>query len=368
MTDEVLDRVPILDLRPDIDRQWDELTEAINEVLRSGRFILGPNVSAFEEEMAAYLGVDHAIGVNSGTDAVTIGLRALGVRPGDEVITTPFTFFATPESISSVGATPVFVDIDPDTFNLDVAAVAAAIGERTKAIVPVHLFGLACDMEAIERIATEHDLLVVEDVAQAMGGEYRGARLGSLGDVGAFSFFPSKNLGGFGDGGLIATDDGRVAELARALRAHGGKATYANEMLGYNSRLDELQAAVLRVRLRHLDDANRRRRAAAARYSELLRDVPGVRIPIEPPGARHVYHQYTVRVPPEERDGLRARLAAGGIDTMVYYPTPCHRLPVYAASSPTLPAAEEAARSVLSLPMGPSIDDETIDRVVRGLR
>jgi dTDP-4-amino-4,6-dideoxygalactose transaminase len=264
------------------------------------------------------------------------------------------------------------VDIEAGSFNISPAAIEAAITPRTRAIVVVHLFGQMARMEDILPIAQRRGLAVIEDAAQAIGarrkigGAWRMA--GELGTVGTFSFFPSKNLGGFGDGGLIATDDGRVAELARALRAHGGKATYANEMLGYNSRLDELQAAVLRVRLRHLDDANRRRRAAAARYSELLRDVPGVRIPIEPPGARHVYHQYTVRVPPEERDGLRARLAAGGIDTMVYYPTPCHRLPVYAASSPTLPAAEEAARSVLSLPMGPSIDDETIGRVVRGLR
>lgn len=345
-------RIPILDLRPEIEEHYDEYMEAIGRVLRSGRFILGPEVRAFEEEIAAYLGVKHAIGVNSGTDALVISLRALGIGPGDEVITTPFTFFATPESISNVGATPVFVDIDPATFNIDPDLIEPAITERTKAILPVHLYGQACDMDPITDIAKRHGLKVIEDVAQAMGGSYKGKKLGGFGDAAAFSFFPSKNLGGFGDGGMVATNDDEVAELARMLRTHGSKEKYANEILGYNSRLDEFQAAVLRAKVRHLDDANRRRRELAARYTELLRDSTGIVPPVEAEGREHVYHQYTVRVLAGRRDAVRDALAEAGIGTMVYYPVPCHLLPVYASRGLALPLSEGAAREVLSLPTG----------------
>jgi dTDP-4-amino-4,6-dideoxygalactose transaminase len=361
-------KIPILDLRPEIDEQWDELMEAIQGVLRSGQFILGPNVEAFEDEFAAYLGVKHAVGVNSGTDALVISLRGLGIGPGDEVITTPFTFFATPESISNVGATPVFVDIDPATFNIDPALIEPAITERTKAILPVHLYGLACAMEPIMEIAVRNGLKVVEDVAQAMGGTVDGKRLGTLGDAGAFSFFPSKNLGGFGDGGMIVTHDDALAEHARRLRAHGSRRSYANETLGYNSRLDELQAAVLRVKLRHLDRSNEKRRRAAADYGRALRGVNGVTIPVEEPRAHHVYHQYTVRILKSRRDELRKELAERGVDSKVYYPVPCHKLPVYGSNAGSLPVTEAAAREVLSLPIGPALTSADLHRVVKVLR
>ncbi len=360
-------RIPVLDLRPDIDKHWDELLEAIQGVLRSGQFILGPNVEAFEEEVAASLGVKHAVGVNSGTDALVISLRGLGIGPGDDVITTPFTFFATPESISNVGATPVFVDIDPGTFNLDPALIEPAITRRTKAILPVHLYGHACAMGPIMDIATRNGLKVIEDVAQAMGGTVDGKPLGTLGDAGALSFFPSKNLGGFGDGGMIVTDDDALSEEARRLRAHGSKRSYANDALGYNSRLDELQAALLRVKLRHLDRSNENRRRAAAGYNSALRGVSGLTIPVEEPWARHVYHQYTVRILEGRRDELQTELARYGVSSKVYYPVPCHELQVYRSKYGSLPVAEAAAQEVLSLPIGPTLTTADLDRVVDGL-
>ena len=288
--------------------------------------------------------------MNSGTDALVIALRALGIGPGDEVITTPFTFFATPESISNVGATPVFVDIDERTFNIDPALIEPAITERTKAIVPVHLYGQACDMDPIMDIARRHDLRVIEDVAQAMGGAYQGRKLGTIGDAAALSFFPTKNLGGFGDGGMVVTDDDGVAEQARMLRTHGAKRKYANEVLGYNSRLDELQAAMLRVKLPHLDAFNDGRRAAAARYDELLADVPGVTTPFVAPGVHHVFHQYTVRIADGRRDVVAKQLDDAGVQTMIYYPVPSDALPVYGLEP--LPRSAAAAGEVLSLPMG----------------
>jgi dTDP-4-amino-4,6-dideoxygalactose transaminase len=347
---ETTPRIPVLDLTPEIEMLWDDLMEAVQRVLRSGRFILGPEVEAFESEVAAYLGAKHAVGVNSGTDALVISLRALGIGPGDEVITTPFTFFATPESISNVGATPVFVDIDERTFNIDPALIEPAITERTKAIVPVHLYGQSCDMDPIMDIARRHELRVIEDVAQAMGGAYKGRKLGTIGDAAAFSFFPSKNLGGFGDGGMVMTDDDEVAEVARMLRTHGAKRKYENEMLGYNSRLDELQAAMLRVKLRHLDELNDGRRAVASRYDELLADVPGVTTPYVAPGVHHVYHQYTVRIADGRRDVVAKQLDEAGVQTMIYYPVPSDALPAYGDTSPI--RASVAASQVLSLPMG----------------
>ncbi len=347
--------VPILDLSPEIEELWDELNTAIQGVLRSGQFIMGPEVKSFEAEAAEYLGVKHALGVSSGTDALVICLRALGVGPGDEVITTPFTFFATAESISQVGAVPVFVDIDPETYNIDPALVEEKITPRTKAIVPVHLYGQAADMGAIMTLAEKHGLKVVEDVAQAFGGEYQGSKLGSIGDSGAFSFFPSKNLGAFGDGGLITTNDDKVAETAHMLRVHGAKRKYHNEMIGYNSRLDELQAAILRVKLPRIDEWNEGRREAARRYNEMLKGVVDLVTPYEAPYARHVYHQYTVRIPGGKRDAVRSKLAEEGISTYVYYPVPMYRLPVYSGLSYSLPMTEEATDEVMSLPIWPQI-------------
>jgi dTDP-4-amino-4,6-dideoxygalactose transaminase len=363
MSDTPRKTIPVLDLSPEIETLWDELNAAFQRVLRSGQFIQGPEVEAFEGEVAAYLGAKHAIGVNSGTDALMIGLRALGIGPGDEVVTTPFSFFATAESISNVGATPVFVDIDPRTFNLDHRLVEDAITPRTKAIMPVHLYGRPCEIDAILDIAARRGLEVIEDCAQSFGARYGGRHTGTFGRVGAYSFFPTKNLGGFGDGGLIATDDDRVAELARMLRAHGSKRKYQNEMLGYNSRLDALQAALLRVKLPHVDGWNAGRRAVAERYGQLLGDVPGIVVPEATDG--HVFHQYTIRCLGGDRDRIQAELQGAGIGTMVYYPVPQDRLPVYAMAHRARPNSEDAAAQVLSLPVWPSMP--TADQeLVRG--
>jgi dTDP-4-amino-4,6-dideoxygalactose transaminase len=350
--------IPVLDLGPEIEALWPELQEAIAKVLRSGQFIMGPEVKKFEEEVAEYLGVPYAIGLNSGTDALFIALKALGIGPGDEVITTPFTFFATAEAISHVGATPVFVDIDPVTFNLDPTRLETVITSRTRAIIPVHLFGQACEMDVINATAAAHGLQVIEDVAQAFGGEYKGKKLGTIGAIGTFSFFPSKNLGAFGDGGLLVTHDAKIAQTARMLRSHGSMKKYHNEIVGYNSRLDELQAAILRVKLPYIEQSNGGRRAVAELYDQLLSDVPGVITPTATFGTRHVYHQYTIRLEGGRRDRVQRLLAEAGVGTMVYYPVPVHRLPVYYGQFGSIPQAEKAASEVLSLPIWPQMDQQ----------
>jgi len=371
--------VPILDLSPEIEQLWDQLHEAVVGVMRSGRFILGAQVEAFEDEAARYLGVKHAIGCNSGTDALMIGLRSAGVGWGDEVITTSFTFVATAEAIKNVGAVPVFVDIDPETFNIDPAAIEGAVTPRTKAIIPVHLFGRGAEMDAINAVADRHHLTVVEDAAQAFGGRYHGNKmLGTIGHAGAFSFFPSKNLGGFGDGGMIVTDDDGIARLARMLRVHGSQERYHHEMPGYNSRLDEIQAAILRVKLPHVDAWNQGRRRVADRYDELLADLAWLKTPTRTQDGDHVFHQYTVRIMGCSRDEVQRRLGAAGISTMVYYPQPVHRMPAYqnpgsapgsapGSGSLELPCTDEAAERVLSLPIGPMLDDSTLERVADAL-
>jgi len=361
-------KIPVLDLSPEIDLLWDGINTAIQKVLRSGQFIMGPEVTAFEQQAAHYLGVKHAIGLNSGTDALVLGLRALNIGPGDEVITTPFTFFATAEAISAVGATPVFVDIDPLTFNLNVSLIENRITERTRAILPVHLYGHAAEMGALLELAQKHDLYVLEDAAQAFGGEYNGTKLGTLGTIGAFSFFPSKTLGAFGDAGLAVTNDDGIAETIRMLRAHGAKKKYYNEVLGYNSRLDTIQAAILQVKLPYIDSWNSNRQGVAQRYSDLLRALPGVALPQAKPYARHVYHQYTIRVLNGQRDRVQAQLAEMGIGTMVYYPVPVHRLPYYAALNYQLVHAEQAASEVLSLPIWPQMSAETQVTVTSALQ
>ena len=378
---------PILDLGPQIDEHWDAFNEAFQRVLRSGRFIGGPEVASFETAVAEYLGVEHAVGLNSGTDALVIALRALDVGPGDEVITTPFTFFATAEAISLVGATPVFVDIDESTYNIDPQLVEAAVTERTRAMLPVHLYGQPAALTQLMEIAERHGLSVVEDCAQSFGARYRGDCLGcegahcgdarrrqldgrmtgAIGDVGTLSFFPSKNLGAFGDGGMLATNDAALAERATQLRAHGGTHKYHNERLGYNSRLDALQAALLAVKLPHVDAANAARRAAAARYTDALSGLDGLVAPAVTDG--HVFHQYTVRVLDGRRDALAAALEQAGIQTMVYYPVPVHRLPVYAGEGwGPFPVAERLAGEVLSLPIGPSLAPEAQARVIDTVR
>jgi dTDP-4-amino-4,6-dideoxygalactose transaminase len=351
--------IPILDLAPELAEVAVELDAAWHRVVASGHFILGPEVDAFEREVAAYLGVKQAVGVNSGTDALVIALRALGIGPGDEVVTSPFTFFATSESIDAVGATTVFVDIDPETYALRPELVARAVGRRTKAILPVHLFGHGADMNPILALASSSGLLVLEDVAQAFGATVGGRKLGTLGAAGAFSFFPSKNLGALGDGGLIATDDAAVADQARMLRGHGSRRKYFNETIGYNSRLDALQAACLRAKLPRVDAWNGLRRAAASRYRDLLSGIPGISLPVERPGVGHVYHQ---------RDALQAALAAAGVSTMVYYPKALHELPLYAGRFGRFPETEAATREVLSLPFWPRIPASDQERVATEIR
>jgi dTDP-4-amino-4,6-dideoxygalactose transaminase len=348
-------KIPILDLQPQIEAHWDAFNAAFQRVLRSGHFILGPEEQAFETEVAAYLGTRHAIGLNSGTDALFIALRALGIGPGDEVITTPFTFFATAEAINHVGARPVFVDIEESSFNLDLELVERAITPRTKAIIPVHLFGRPCAMDRLMKLADAHGLKVVEDCAQSFGGAWKGQKLGTLGAFGCFSFFPTKNLSTFGDGGMLITDDDGLAAEARMLRAHGSRKKYYNETVGYNSRLDELHAAMLRVKLPHIDDWNARRRAVAARYHEALGNQAILVLPQIVDG--HVFHQFTIRVKGGRRDQVQATLAEAGVQTMVYYPVPVHRLKLYQESHAGIacPVAEQAAKEVLSLPIWPEL-------------
>ncbi|MBZ0282413.1 MAG: DegT/DnrJ/EryC1/StrS family aminotransferase [Anaerolineae bacterium] len=362
------DKIPVLDLQPEIDMLWDELNAAFQRVVRSGHFIMGADVTHFEAEAAAYLGVRHAVGLNSGTDALLIGLRALGVGAGDEVITSPFTFFATAEAVTNLGAKPVFVDINPQTFNLDVEQVEAAITERTKVILPVHLYGHAAEMDPLLSLASRYNLKVLEDVAQAFSGEYMGRKLGTIGHVGAFSFFPSKNLGAYGDAGLLVTDDADVASAARMLRVHGAKKKYYNEVAGYSSRLDTLQAAILRVKLPYVDRWSKERRTAAGVYDSLLRDMHGITLPCQMDYARHVYHQYTIRIGEGRRDRVQKRLEEMGISTMIYYPVPLHQLPIYANLGYHLPESEQAAAEVLSLPIWPQITPEIQSRVAAALR
>jgi dTDP-4-amino-4,6-dideoxygalactose transaminase len=355
----------MLDLTPEVEELWDELAAAFERVMRSGQYVGGPEVAAFEAEAAEYLGVRHAVAVNSGTDALVIALRALGVGPGDEVVTTPFSFFATAESIASVGATPVFVDVDERTFNLDPSLLEARITPRAKAILPVHLYGRPVDMDAVLEVADRHGLKVVEDCAQSFGAPWRGRKTGSLGHAGAFSFYPTKNLGAFGDGGLVTTGDDEVAKAARMLRDHGSERRYHNVMLGYNSRLDALQAAMLRVKLPRVDAWNERRREVASRYEQLLAGVPGVVTPEVTP--EHVFHQYTVRVLGGRRDAVQAALQQAGVATMVYYPVPQDRLPVFSHLGGACPVSDRLAGEALSLPVWPYLDGESQRAVVEGL-
>lgn len=359
--------IPILDLSAQYSNLKDEFLSAVTRIFESGQFILGPEVTRFEEEIAAFLGVKHFIGLNSGTDALVIALRALGIGPGDEVITSPFSFFATAESISLVGATPVFCDVEEESFNLDPALLEEKITSRTKALMPVHLFGRPAAMTAIMDIAERHGLKVIEDAAQAIGAvePTTGKHCGAIGVFGAFSFYPTKNLGAYGDAGGLSTNDDALAELARKLRTHGSLKAYHNEILGYNSRMDALQAAILRVKLPHISDWNAARRRVAARYNELLSGVDGVTTPNDPPG--HVFHQYTVRISGGRRDRLKEAMAARGVGTMIYYPIPQDELPVYAGKFPPNPISRKLAGEVLSLPLWPEISDETQTHIAETL-
>jgi len=354
--------IPMLDLKAQYQALRPELDPAIAEALANTQFILGPNVQAFESEAAAYLGVDHAVSCASGTDALHLALAGAGVGAGDEVITTPFTFIATAEAIRYVGATPVFVDIDPATFNIDIDAAAAAITGRTRAILPVHLFGQPADMDRLNELACANGLLVVEDCAQSFGAGTPGGMTGARGIAGCFSFFPSKNLGCYGDGGLVTTQDAQLAERLRVLRNHGQTRRYHHEYIGYNSRLDELQAVVLRCKLPRMDHYNGERRRVADRYDSGLADVP-VTIPVRGDAGTHVFHQYTILS--EQRDELAAALKAAGIGNAVYYPVPLHRQPAFADARQPHPVerADWVAERCLSLPMFPELDDARVDEV-----
>ncbi|HEX9113378.1 MAG TPA: DegT/DnrJ/EryC1/StrS family aminotransferase [Nitrospirota bacterium] len=361
--------VPMVDLKVQYETVKQEITSAVLGVMESTHFILGPQGKALEAEVAAYHGVRHAVSVASGTDALHLALIAAGITRGDEVITTPFTFIATAEAISYVGAVPVFVDIDPVTFNIDAAKVEAAITKKTKAIVPVHLYGQPAEMERLLSLARERNLRIIEDCAQSFGAEYRGRKTGSFGDFGCFSFFPSKNLGGYGDGGMVITGDQTLAERLLSLRNHGSRVRYYHDEIGYNSRLDEIQAAVLRVKFKHIDEYNKRRRKNALSYSKHLSGA-GVRTPGEVQETRHVFHQYTIRV--KNRDAVKQRLDEGKTtSSMIYYPVPLHLQTAYrdlGMKPGSLPAAEQAAQEVLSLPMYPELTEEQIMTVAEAVK
>lgn len=359
-------KVAMTDLSAEYALLEPELLPAVRTALASGQYVQGPTVQAFEREVAQYLGVRHAIGVASGTDALMLALKAAGVTTGDEVITTPFSFIATASAIAMTGATPVFVDIDPLTFNLDPANVEAAITARTRAVLPVHLYGQAADLEPLLAACARHGLRLIEDCAQAMGADYKGRKVGAWGHAGCLSFYPSKTLGAFGDGGMVVTDDDALATRVRMLANHGSATRYRHEMLGCNSRLDALQAAVLRVKLLHLDEFNRRRRDHARRYREVLAGMQ-LQLPVETGFGTHVYHQFTIAS--DERERIRAALAQQGIASAVHYPIPLHRQPLWqdAYAGVHLPRAEEAAQRVLSLPMSPLLKPEQIEAVGRAV-
>lgn len=363
--------IPPLDLTGEVEELREELMAAFQRLLDSGAFILGSEVEAFETAAADYLGAKHAIGVNSGTDALILGLRALGIGPGDEVITTGFSFFATAESVEMVGARAVFVDIDAGTFNIDPLRIEAKITPRTRAVMPVHLYGQAAQMGPIRDIADRHGLKIIEDAAQAFGGEYRGRKLGAIGDVGAFSFYPTKNLGAYGDAGLLVTNDDQVARQARMLRNHGSERKYHHVTLGYNSRLDAIQAAVLQVKLPHIDTWNEARRAAARHYCELLEGIDGLTLPQEAECGRHIYHQYTLRIENGRRPAVEEALRAANIGAVVYYPQTLPQAPAFAGrygKADPLPVAERACREVLSLPIHPRLTEGEQERIAMTLR
>jgi dTDP-4-amino-4,6-dideoxygalactose transaminase len=366
-----VNHIPPLDLAQQYRLIGGEIETAVRDVLASGQYIGGPRVRDFEQQFARYIGVEECVACNSGTDALYLALRSLDIGVGDEVITTPFTFFATAETISLVGATPVFVDIDEATFNLDVRQVAAAIGPKTKAIVPVHLFGQPVDMTQLMAIATERGLSVIEDCAQAAGAQWSDRQVGSIGPIGCFSFFPTKNLGAFGDGGAVVTNDPAIAARIRVLKDHGAAQRYYHVELGMNSRLDALQAAILQVKLPYLDAWNDRRRVLAQEYHRLLAPIANVTLPQEQSGGYGVWNQYSIRVPATDRDRIRTQLQERGISTTVYYPIPLHLQPAYQHLGyrvGQLPIAERACQEVICLPIFPELSIEQQQQVAYGLK
>ncbi|MDI6717048.1 MAG: DegT/DnrJ/EryC1/StrS family aminotransferase [Actinomycetota bacterium] len=355
--------IPLLDLKAQYDSIKDELESAVLSVLRSGHYILGPKVEELEKAIANYCGVKYAVAVANGTDALVLSLDAMGIGPGDEVITSPFTFFASAESISRVGAKPVFVDIDPGTYNLVPDQIEQKITNRTKAIIPVHIFGQPAEMDEILDIASRHNLKVIEDACQAIGAQYRGRKIGSLGDAACFSFFPSKNLGGAGDGGIVVTNDEDLANRIKMLRQHGSDRKYYHSLIGYNSRLDALQAAILLVKLKYIDTWNDARRQKAHYYNKLFAGT-NVITPVELNHVKHVYHLYIIRVP--NRNEVESALKAKGIGCGVYYPVPLHLQDAYkdlGYSQGDLPVSEAACHETMAIPLYPELDIRDMERI-----
>ncbi len=366
-------KIPLTDLKAQYSSIKDEIDSAIQRVIQSGQFILGPEVKAFEDEVAAYCGTKYAVGVASGTDALHMALLACEIKSGDEVITTPFTFIATSEAIAKCSARPVFADIDLKTYNIDPVQIEAKINKKTKAILPVHLYGQPAAMDDILTIAKKHNLKVVEDCAQALGAEYKGKKVGSLSDAGCLSFFPSKNLGAYGDGGMVVTNDPRIAETVKALRVHGSKMTYQHFTHGFNSRLDALQAAILRVKLKHLEKWNEQRRSKALLYDRLLSQLDGIETPFVEKDVKPSCNYYTIRLKDSRlrRDELRKHLDSKGIQTMVYYPLSLHLQEVYKYLGHKVgdfPQSERAQEQVLSLPMYAELGEGQIEEIVRVIK
>ncbi len=351
--------IPMVDLKKQFIEIRDEVFEIIAEIIESTQFILGPKVHELEKKVAEYHGISEAVGVASGTDALHLAIEAFGIGREDEVITTPFSFFATVEAILYVGAIPVFVDIEPDTLNIDPAKIESKITERTKAILPVHIFGHPADMEKICYIAEKHNLKVIEDCAQSFGADIKGKKTGSFGDAGCFSFYPSKNLGAFGDGGMILLNNSSIADKVRRMRNHGDKGGYIHESVGYNSRLDEIQAGILLVKLRHIDEYNKKRRQKAKYYNELLSD--SILKPVEKPGMTHVYQQYTIRS--LKRNKIQKHLREKNKSSVIYYPVPLHlqsAISFLGYKKGDFPVAEKNAKEVLSLPIYPELEESSI--------
>ncbi len=360
--------IPIIDSKRQYAAIQNEVEKEVLDVMRSGSYILGKHNKAFEEEMAKFIGVNHSVALNSGTDALHLALRALDIGPGDEVITVAFTFVATTEAIGIVGATPVFVDINPDTFNMDANLIEEKITPKTKAILPVHLYGQPAEMDKIMAIAKKHNLYVIEDCCQAIGAEFKGQKVGSFGDIGCFSFYPTKNLGTMGDGGLAVTNSEVLKNRMVALRNHGGAIRYYHDEIGVNSRLDEIQAAILRVKLNYIGDWNKKRREHAALYNKLFEGCNDIETPKEIEDIYAVYHQYTVKVP--NRDEVHKLLQEAGIGAMIYYPVPLHLQKVHAhlnLKEGLLPHTEKDTTMVLSLPMFAEITEEEQKTVAKTL-
>ena len=376
LTSEEVIAVPLLDLTAQYATLRVEVREALDRVVESQKFILGPEVEALEAEVASYSGCAHGIGVSSGTDALLVSLMAIGIKPGDEVIVPSYSFFATAACVVRLGARPVFIDSDPATYNLDVDKLEALITKRTRAVIPVHLYGQMAEMDQLMEVARRHNLYLIEDAAQAVGAEYRGRRAGSIGDLGCFSFFPSKNLGGFGDAGMVTTNDAEVAERARLLRNHGDRPKYYHKVVGANFRLDAIQAAVLRVKLKYLDQWIGARQERAATYRELFASAgllsegerEGVRVPVEAASRRHTYNYFVIAAP--RRDQLREFLTARRIGTEIYYPVPLHLQECFAElgyKAGALPVSERMAGETLALPIYPELSRAQQERVVEAI-